>query len=178
MAKPEKLIELARAHLEPGERIEAHVAGTYEVRLMGQNTVRAGIFLATDRRLVFYAKKMGGYDFESFPYANISSFEQSKGMMGHSFRFFASGNTVSMKWINDADNFVRFAQLVTERAGHKTPAAPEPPPAAAAPPAQAPQQMSRDEVFDALRQLGELRDAEIITPAEFEAKKKELLDRI
>jgi Bacterial PH domain/Short C-terminal domain len=175
MAKPEKLIELAQAHLEPGERIEAHVAGTYEVRLMGQNTVRSGIFLATDRRLVFYAKKMGGYDFESFPYANISSFEQSKGMMGHSFRFFASGNTVSMKWINDADNFVRFAQLVTERAGHKTPAAPEPLAPAAAPLAQ---DMSRDEAFAALRQLGELRDAEIITPEEFEAKKKELLGRI
>jgi hypothetical protein len=60
---------------------------------MGSSTVRSGIFLATDRRLIFYAKKMGGYDFESFPYANVSSFEQSKGMMGHSMRFFASGNT-------------------------------------------------------------------------------------
>jgi hypothetical protein len=38
--------------------------------------------------------------------------------------------------------------------------------------------MSRDEVFDALRKLGELRDAGVLTPGEFDAKKTELLARL
>ena len=35
---------------------------------MGTDSVRKGSFIATDRRILFYAKKMGGYDLESFPY--------------------------------------------------------------------------------------------------------------
>lgn len=53
--------------------------------------------LATDQRVVFYAKKLGGYDLESFSYGNISSFEQSKTMMGYQVSFFASGNKVRLK---------------------------------------------------------------------------------
>ena len=56
---------------------------------------------ATDQRIVFYAKKLGGYDVESFTFGNISSFEQSKSMMGHQISFFASGNKVTLKWISD-----------------------------------------------------------------------------
>lgn len=100
---------------------------------MGSDTVRTGIFLATDRRLVFYAKKMTGYDFESFPYASISSFEQSKNMMGYSFRFFASGNTVSMKCIKDGTAFRQFAKLVTERAGTRPEGVLQAPPSQPAP---------------------------------------------
>lgn len=172
MSKAGKLLGHAQPHLEQGERIEAHVQGVYETKLMGSNTVRAGIFLATDRRLVFYAKKLGGYDFESFPYANISSFEQAKGMMGHSFRFFASGNTVSMKWINDGAAFGEFARLVTERTGNKPRGVPHSSLSSPEP------QSSEDDVFEALSRLGKLRDAGVVTPEEFEAKKAELLARI
>lgn len=43
--------------------------------------------------------------------------------------------------------------------------------------APAPQQ-SKEEVMASLKQLGELRDAGILTPEEFEAKKKDLLSRL
>ena len=56
----------------------AAVQGTYETKMMGSDTVRTGILLATPNRLVFYAKKLGGYDLESFGYDKVSSFEQSK----------------------------------------------------------------------------------------------------
>jgi hypothetical protein len=32
--------------------------------------------------VLFFAKKVGGYDLESYPYGNISSLEQGKTMMG------------------------------------------------------------------------------------------------
>jgi hypothetical protein len=38
--------------------------------------------------------------------------------------------------------------------------------------------MSTDEALTALERLGKLRDAGVVTDEEFEAKKKELLDRI
>jgi hypothetical protein len=180
VAKTDKLLGQVQSHLEQGERVDAYVAGTYETKVMGSATVRNGVFLATDRRLVFYAKKMGGYDFESFPYANISSFEQSKGTMGHSIRFFASGNVVTMKWIKDDPAvFGEFVRLVTERAGRKPSSDQSVPPTAAQySPQPGVQASAHEDVFEALRKLGELRDAGIVTPEEFEAKKKDLLDRI
>jgi hypothetical protein len=78
MAKLEKLVEQVQTHLDEGEKVLVAVRGSYEIERMGQDSVRKGIFAATDHRLVFYAKKMTGYDFEVFPYENISSIEMGK----------------------------------------------------------------------------------------------------
>ena len=162
MTKLDKLTEQAQGHLEAGEHIIAAVQGTYETKVMGGDRVRPGVLIATDRRVVFYAKKLGGYDLESFPYAHISSFEQGKNMMGHTVTFFASGNRVSMQWIKDGMD--AFTETVRHQmsTGHE---APQPQPASV-------------DVFERLRRLGELRDAGVVTPVEFEAKKAELLARM
>src|SRR5688500_815300 len=101
MAKVDRLAEKVKTHLEAEEPIAAALLGQCEVKRFGQNSIRAGVFVATDRRLVFYSKKLTGYDLESFPYASVSSLEMSKGLMGHSISFFASGNQVKMKWIQN-----------------------------------------------------------------------------
>lgn len=113
MAKIDKLIESARPHLESSETIIATVMGTYEAKMLGKTTIRNGVFLATDRRLVFYAKKLTGYDMEVFPYSSISSMETGKDFLGERIAFFASGNKVSMKWINDGD-ITKFVQVVNQ----------------------------------------------------------------
>lgn len=113
-----KLIEDARTHLYPGEEIFASVLGAYESKIMGKDTVRNGVFLATNSKIVFYGKKMFGYDLEVFPYSNISSIEMGKGMMGHTISFFASGNKVKMKWINYGD-LEGFVKRVKEYIGKK-----------------------------------------------------------
>jgi hypothetical protein len=61
----------------------------------------------------------------------------------------------------------------------QAPQAPAAPPAYAPPPA-APvhDHMSSDEVASAVDRLGELRDKGLISPEEFEAKKRELLERL
>jgi hypothetical protein len=100
LAKIDKLLDKLREHLDPGEEPVASVLGAYEVKRMGVDSVRNGVMAATDRRLVFYAKKMGGYDFESFPYENITSFEQGKSMSGGSVTFIASGNQAKLKYIS------------------------------------------------------------------------------
>ena len=58
------------------------LSSTYETKIVGNETVRSGVLLATDRRILFYAKKLGGYELESFPYKSVSSIEQSKSLMG------------------------------------------------------------------------------------------------
>lgn len=101
--KPKQMKQLdgMAVHLNDGEVVDAVVFGTYETPILGQDSVRSGILAATEQRLVFFAKKLGGFDMESYDYARLSSFEQSDSMMGSKFTFFASGNTVTLKWIND-----------------------------------------------------------------------------
>jgi Bacterial PH domain/Short C-terminal domain len=156
MAKLEKLVNLAKEHLEPGEQVVASVLGAYETKIMGKDTLRNGVFLATDRRILFYGKKMFGYELEVFPYANISSFEISKGMLGRSISFFASGNKVKMKWINQGE-VDKFIEHVKENVGKKSEA------------------KSSLSAADEIKKLAELKEAGILTEEEFEAKKKQLL---
>lgn len=172
MAKMDKLVAQASEHFEPGETVRAAMQGTYETKILGSDTVRSGVLIATDRRVVFYAKKLGGYDLESFPYRSISSFEQSKNMMGHSVTFFASGNRVHMKWIPTNTDTAAFTAAVKEAmSGGSAPSASSEPSQAAPAPVQ-------PDIMAQLKQLGELRDAGVLTSEEFDAKKADLLQRL
>jgi hypothetical protein len=171
MGKADKLLEQAAPHLEAGEVIRAAVMGAYETKIMGSDTVRNGVLIATDRRVVFYAKKLGGFDLESFPFGNISSFEHGKSMMGHNIAFHASGNAVQVKWLQPATEFAAFLDVVKEAMNAKHLVARSEP---AAPATTAPS----SDVFELLKQLGALRDAGVISTDDFEAKKAELLARI
>jgi hypothetical protein len=126
--------------------------------------------IATDRRVVFFAKKLGGFDLESFPFGNISSFEHGKSMMGHSIAFHASGNRVQVKWLQPPADFAAFLEVVKEAMNAKHVQAIPTPPSGS--------ERSSDDVFEQLHKLGALRDAGIVTPEEFEAKKAELLGRL
>lgn len=167
MAKLDKLVDKAREHLEPNETVDEAVLGAYETKRMGQDTVRNGILMATNRRLVFYAKKRGGYDLESFPYENISSFEQGKNMMGGNVSFFASGNKVQVKWIKEGD-LRRLVDVVKSRMGKPS-----------QPSTSAPASGSEVEDIPAqIQKLAALRESGILTDDEFASKKADLLSRM
>jgi hypothetical protein len=135
---------------------------------MGTESVRKGILVATDRRVLFFAKKMGGYDLESYPYGNISSLEQGKTMMGGTLKFFASGNTASMKWIDVKKHHLgEFMTIVQSQMN-------------AAKSAATPTQSDGPQldIAEQIRKLADLRDAGILSDQEFSAKKTELLGRL
>lgn len=134
MANLEKNLAEVQGHLEPGEKVMASVLGTYETKRMGVDMVKNGVLVATDKRLLFYSKKLTGYDMETFPYSNISSFESGKNFMGHTITLFASGNSAQVKWIKDVDSFNAVVNYVKPRIGHKEAPAVHAP-VAAAPPA-------------------------------------------
>jgi hypothetical protein len=166
MAKLEKLLGKAEEHLDEGEEVLAAIKGTYETKKMGNDWTRAGILAATNHRVVFYAKKMGGYDLEVFPYKTISSIEMGKGMMGQHVKFFASGNETYLKWIDRNSDVPAFVAVVKSQmtAAHETPAAPV---AGDAP-----------DAADQLRKLSQLRDEGLVTDEEYETKKADLLARM
>lgn len=171
MAKLQKLIQQSREHLEAGEDIVAAVQGTYETKILGNDGVRAGAFIATDRRLVFFAKKLFGFDLEVFPYGKISSIEMSKGFMGHKITVFASGNTAAMKWIQngEVDKFVSYIKERISSQGQPTTATPHAH-------HQHQQQQQPADPVDQIRKLAGLKEQGILTEEEFENKKREILD--
>ncbi|MNL11767.1 hypothetical protein D3C87_1326140 [compost metagenome] len=160
MAKIDKLTTQASEHLQQGEQIIVTVMGAYETKSMGQDTLRTGVFLATTSRLFFYGKRTFGFDTESFPYETISSFEYSKGLMGSTISFFASGNKVKMKWINKG-NIEGFISTVQSNLGRKGASS---------------SNNSALDVAEQIKKLADLRDSGVLTEEEFSSKKKQLLN--
>lgn len=130
---------------------------------MGHDSVRTGVFLATNKRLVFYAKKLTGYDLEVFPYSTISSIEMGKNLMGHKVKFFASGNKASMKWIKEGD-VQKFIEEVKGRIGKKEAVQGVMP--------------TSDDIPAQIKKLADLKEQGILSEREFETKKKELLAKM
>ncbi len=161
MAKIDRLISKAQEHLDPNEKIISVLMGAYEAEIFGSNSVRNGIFIATNQRLVFYAKKLTGYDLEDFPFSNISSIESGKNLMGHTISFYASGNKVKMKWISVGE-VPKFMDYVRSNIGKQ--------------PSNVIQQ--NESIPDQIEKLSKLKDQEILTEEEFQIKKRELLARL
>lgn len=121
-------------------------------------------------KLSFTGMLTGGpEDVEVIPTKSVSSVQVKRGPWYHDVTIYASGNTIILSV--DAADAERLRGLITEQilrgSSSSHPAAPPPP---AAP--------SGDDLIEQVRKLGELRDAGLLTPEEFDAKKSELLKRI
>ena len=112
----------------------------------------------------------GPEDVEVIPMKSVSSVQARRGAWYHDVTVFASGNTIVFSV--DAADAEKLRSLIMDQvlggSGH---AAPPAAPAAPAPP-------SGDALIEQIKKLGELRDAGILTPEEFESKKAELLGRL
>lgn len=164
MASYEANMKAVQEHLEPGEEIRASCYGAYETKSLGAKTVKNGILLATNKRVMLFGKRFSGYNIETFPYEKISAIEVSKSFMGKSISIKMTGNETELKWIQrgDPDQVVSLARE-SMSAGHdpgEPIGTPEP------------------KVADQLRELAGLRDAGIISEDDFNSKKAELLARI
>ncbi len=184
-----KLVE----HLWQGERVEALASGFY-----GNGN---GLVALTDRRLFFLRDGWTGASTEDFPLSRLSSVSWNSGVLMGTITVFASGNKAEIKQVPKADGkaltdrvrAVVSGQVATPPPGpysaspHGAPpvAPPVAPPAgvsyvkpAPAQPSALPAAGGFPAVMEQLRQLAELRDAGVISAADFEGKKVELLARI
>ena len=176
MGKTDALLYQARAHLEQDESIDAAVHGIVKTRALWTRDGAAhlstnAICLATDRRILFFWKYLGGSDFDSYPYGIISSLEHSNNQQffsRHEFSFLASGSRVQMTGIKSIDELVAFVTVVRSRIERKPTAATSEEPSSPGAPS----------LLEQIKQLGDLRDSGILTEEEFNTKKAELLNRL
>lgn len=146
-------------HLEENEEIIHSVDGVFTGKTLGQETLRTGVMIVTRSRVVFFSKRLFGFDLETVSLKGVTSVEMSKGMIGKKIRIITANNEITMSNIQrgEPDELVRF---VNENMGRET----------------GPKTFqSGSDVPSKLRDLKELRDADIITEDEFERKKTELL---
>ena len=124
---------------------------------------KMGIVVLTNRRLFFFEKSWASQTVEEFPLKSISSVSVDSKRTGEKLKIHSSGNVSDIEHMKhgQGDAFARqIRNLMQER---------DAPPAAAA---------ARPSAADRLKQLVELHDAGIVSDAEFEAKRSELLAQL
>jgi hypothetical protein len=109
---------------------------------------------------------------EDFPYGCVSSVQTSTAMMSGKLTIFASGNKAEIKGVVPKERVSEIGDYVRGRIGESGAASARAAPVGGAAPEAAPSPAAQ------LREIGELRDAGLITPEEFESKKAEILARI
>ena len=160
MANYKVHLESVKEHLNPNESIKYSIFGAYECKIFGGDSIRDGILVALENRVVVFSIKLTGYDLESFPFDKISSIEMSKEFLGKKITLFASGNKVCVKHIQKGDIDV-FIEYVRDHIGKQN---------------NIP--VIQESIPDQIKKLSELRDQKILTEEEFTAKKTDLLSRM
>lgn len=155
-----KNIEGAREHLENNEEIIDYLFGMYDSKILGEDTKRNGVLVATNKRVIFYGKKMLGYELETIDYQKISSVDYSKGLVYGKLKIYTSGNDIEFETTME-HNARKFMQLIKEEA--------------VSPQKDSTTNTPQKNSIEELKEYKELLDLEIITQEEFDAKKKELL---
>lgn len=160
MAGISKNIKLAKKYvLKEDEKIIYSVSVTYETKSLGQDTVKRGMMFATENRIVFFAKRMSGYDSESFKFSNISSIESGKKFLGSTITFFASGNKVTLSNIGEP-HYLDFVEYVNDNIGKNDKSS----------------EKKSDDSLEQIKKLKELLDIEAISQEEYDKKKSQLLN--
>ena len=150
-------IKRLTSYLWEGETVDQMTTGAY-----GNGT---GLVVLTDRRLLFVQDGLMSKTSEDFPIDKVSSVQWTSGMLMGAIVIFASGNKAEIKNIVKDDG-----KEIVDKIRHRI-SSPIPAPAPTG-------SALADDPIEQLRKLGELRDAGVVTPEEFEAKKTELLSRL
>ena len=135
--------------------------------IQGQYTDRAGLLVASQRRLIFIDKGWASLRVEDFPYDKITSIQYSTGMVFGEIIIFASGTKARITQLAKAET-VAFADLARNHVNRRSAPAPQPI-GEVAPSSSAEQWISMLERLAMLRQQGVLSDAE------FDAQKAKIL---
>lgn len=101
--KIDRLLATARVHFQPDEEPLSAVLGFYDARTSSGGGKRKGIIVATNLRMIFYSKKMRGFDLETFSYDDLSWIEAEKTWTGPAVAFVAAERKIVMKWITAGD---------------------------------------------------------------------------
>jgi len=169
--EPKHVIRFKESHLKQSERVIAWSEG-YIGNAMGNGSDRQhnGVLLVTPERVVFYRKGIMGEVIESVPLKNINSLERQSSLMKHTIFIYSSGNKIEFKSLNKADNEKLVSEI--EKAQENLGSA-QTKPIASENPAE-----PKEDVYEQLKKLGELKELGILSEQEFTEKKAVLMSRI
>lgn len=153
-------VKRIEGHLWPGERVVQMAGGTFGG---GQ-----GLLILTGKRLIFLRHGVVRQTFEDFPLGQIASVQWTSGLLVGALTIYAAGNKADITSMNKNDGRSLADTIRATISGQTMPAGNE---SAATVGAVA------DPIVQ-LRELAELRDAGVLTPQEFDAKKAEILERM
>ncbi len=116
MASPDKHLAKLQDSLEPGETIQATVAGTITTTAESTSGTVRGILVLTDSRLRFEGGSWASKGSRSVPLSAITSIDLHKNLMtAHVVVTLAGGPERYMVKYNDAEKFVKVAHEVLAR---------------------------------------------------------------
>ena len=145
--------------LQPDEDLIAMAAGEYEGK--------QGLVVASNTRLFFYQRGMTGGKQEDFLYPKISSVQNDSGMMTGKLKIVTTGAAAEIK-IYDKKRAQELGDLVRSKLQESHAA---PPPLSAAPSTP----VESTSLVERLARLDGLRDAGVITQAEFDERRAAII---
>lgn len=160
-AKQQKQIDRAKDVLQSDEIVLDVTTGIIEVTRMGTKTSRNGAILVTDRRVILYTKKLGGYEMYDHVYGLLTAIDYKKGMMRGDITFAASGDRTHVSQVPKED-VERVAKAIRARM-------------AAAHEHDLQETGAGFSPADEIKKLAELHASGILTDDEFTGKKKQVL---
>jgi len=88
----------------PNEELICAIKGGIETEILDRKTVRKGILLITSQRVIFYMPKLfGRYEYEVYPYSQISSVHYHKGLAMDRIEITVASDYKVIKWIPKGD---------------------------------------------------------------------------
>lgn len=164
--KQQKEIDKAKHVLTDGEVVLDVTTGMATVKRMGSETKRNGALLVTNKRVIFFTKKLGGYEMSDHVYSLLTAIDYKKGIASGNINLNASGDHYHISFVPKYD-VERVAQCIRSQMnsvklhGSSTNAE------------------SLDAMIpEQIKKLSILHQQGILTDEEFSAKKAELLARL
>ncbi|MDY0882282.1 SHOCT domain-containing protein [Dongia soli] len=149
---------------KPGETLVAALEG-YKGKMMGkgEEAMHNGALILTDQRVAFYRAGLFGEIFETIPLDKLSSVE-TKTLLGHKTLFLhTSDDAIEFRSFEKGAAYQAFVDELEQRRHGSKPNSTQP---------------AASSAIDKIRQLSELKAAGVLTDAEFETKKADLLSQV
>ncbi|MBO0747909.1 MAG: PH domain-containing protein [Acidimicrobiaceae bacterium] len=113
-AKRTQLVRLASPALAEGEKVVDVTIGSAEVTRNGKRTRRKATILVTDRRVIVFSRRLGGYDVQEYAFSRISGVDHTKGLTAGQLTLRASGGGADISQVDKTD-VERIARVIRDR---------------------------------------------------------------
>lgn len=168
--KHEQVLRDAAPVLMAGEDVIDVTTGVAEVTRMRTKTKRRATILITDRRVIIFSKKLGGYDAQDYAYGLLTGVDHKKGITAGHINLRASGDSANVQQVKK-DDVERISQIIRDRMALSH----QPGTGMVGSQAEAAGGRTNGGIADELAKLAGLRDSGVLSDEEFNAQKAKLL---